>query len=515
MNFDLEFYWKLFIRRLPIMMLFLLSCVTISVITANKLPATWSTSARLLVEEPQIPNEMVAITVQVSPVEQLDIIRQKLTTRANLIDIANRFDVFENIRAMTPDEVVQEMRNHTRIRPSSGRNAATILEIGFTARSGPIATSVVNEYVSLALEENVEFRVTRAENTLNFFEQEVDRLGRDLDRQSSEIALFKSDHIDALPEDQTFRMGRQSLLQERLSRLEREKATLLKQRADVERIFKQTGRITAGGVPQFRSPQEEQLIVTRAELDRALSLYSESHPQVIRLQARVDRLEAIVAAQTQEAVGAEKPASPEELLFQAQLAELNGRLEFVETDLTDTMTELADLQVAIAESSANGIALSALQRDYENLQARYNAAVNNLNNARITERIETTAQGQRISVIESATTPEVPTGPDRTKIIAIGAALGLSLAAAYFMLLEILNSSVRRPAELIGRFDVTPIAVVPYMESYTHRLMRRGSIILAIVVVLVGVPLGLWYIDTNYLPLELVVEKGLARLGLG
>lgn len=73
----------------------------------------------------------------------------------------------------------------------------------------------------------------------------------------------------------------------------------------------------------------------------------------------------------------------------------------------------------------------------------------------------------------------------------------------------------RRPEELISRFEVTPIAVVPYMESRTQRLIRRGSIIATTVLVLLGVPLLLWYIDTQYLPLELIVEKGLDKLGLG
>ncbi len=54
----------------------------------------------------------------------------------------------------------------------------------------------------------------------------------------------------------------------------------------------------------------------------------------------------------------------------------------------------------ISRSSAIGIQLSALERDYTNIQARYSAAVNNLNSARMSERIETTAQGQRITVIE-------------------------------------------------------------------------------------------------------------------
>ena len=124
-------------RRLPVMMLFVLVCSSLGVITALKLPETWSTSARLLVEEPQIPDNMVRSTVQTDVVEQLDVIQQKLMTRANLIDIANRFNVFENIREMEPDLVVERMREATTLRRTAGRNQATLMTMSFKARTRP------------------------------------------------------------------------------------------------------------------------------------------------------------------------------------------------------------------------------------------------------------------------------------------------------------------------------------------------------------------------------------------
>lgn len=517
MNLDLKFYWKLLIRRLPVMLLFLVVFSSLGVVIALRAPDTWSAAARLLVEDPQIPDEMIISMVETNADEQLDILEQKLMTRANLIDIANKFDVFENMRAMDPDRVVQAMKGSTLIARPVGRNRATLLTIWFEARTGQIAADVVNEYVTLILEENAESRVSRAESTLTFFEQEVERLNQDLDQQSNEIAVFKSENVDALPEEQTYRLERQVLLQERMERLERDRSAITKQREDILLIFETTGRV--GGVGQMgRSPEQEQLIVVEADLERARSLYSETHPRVIRLEARLDRLQAIVEAQLEANAGIDgtgEQTSPQEFMLQATISELDNRLELLETDIAATGTELEALQKSIEASSSNAITLSGLERDYRNTQARYNAAVNNLNSARMNERIESTAKGQRITVIENAVVPRQPTGPSRSKIAAIGAGIGLVLALGYFVLLEVLNKSVRRPAELINRFDITPIAVVPYMESRLQRLVRRGSIIAGIVVVVVGVPIALWYIDTNLLPLEVVVQRGLSVLGLG
>jgi uncharacterized protein involved in exopolysaccharide biosynthesis len=352
---------------------------------------------------------------------------------------------------------------------------------------------------------------------LQFFQQEVQRLGEDLDRQSAAIALFRSENADALPEDQSFRLGRLALLQERLGRIERDLSAVETQRREMIRIFESTGQVRAGQSAVRRTPEEEQLIAARGELEFLLATYSETNPRVVRLQSQIERLEAIVAAQvaSQMPADGEETLSTQEMLFNATMAEVDTRIEGLRAEEALTRAELDTLQQAVSRSSANGIQLDSLQRDYENIQARYNAALNNLNQAQMSERIEVTAQGQRISVIENANVPRVPAGPNRTRIMALGIAMGLALAGGDFLLLEALNRTVRRPAELTARFNITPIATIPYMESRGRRFARRAGMVTALLVVMTGVPLGLWYIDTYYQPLELLVQRVLNRVGLG
>ncbi|PTW44024.1 GumC family protein [Rhodovulum kholense] len=475
MNIDLQLYWRLFLRRLPVMLVFIVLGAAAGIVAALRMPETYSTSARLLVEAPQIPDSMVSSMVQTDAVEQLDIIEQRLMTRANMIDIANRFKVYPNIRQMEPDEVVAAMRSATRIRRSAGRNQATLMTISFSSEYPQVAANVVNEYVTLVLQTNAEFRQSRAENTLQFFEQEVDRLGQELDRQSAAIASFKSQNAEALPDDQTYRMGRQNLLQERLAGLMRDLKAGQAQRADVVRIFEATGRVQQGAVQTRRSPEEERLIAARAELDNAKAIYSETSPRVISLQAIVDRLEKVVTAQQEDGTGTAGAGdvSPEQAMLDATLSEIDSRLKTLQEEIDGTNSELDQLQKAISQSAANGIQLAALERDYEIIQTRYNAAVSNLNQARMSERIESTSKGQRISVIENASVPQLPSGPGRTKVMALGGGAGLGLAGAYFVLLELLNRTIRSPAELSNRFNITPITTIPYMKPPKDRTTRR------------------------------------------
>lgn len=512
MSLDLKFYWGLLLKRLPVMLALFLVCAISATVSALKLPPTYSTSAQLLVEEAQIPDNMVRIN-QVDASQQLAVIQQRLLTRANLLDIARKFDVFENIRTMTPDAIVEGMRAQTTIRRTGGRGQATLMDVSFEARSGQIAANVVNEYVTLILQESTDFRMARAEGTLEFFEQEVRRLGDDLDLQSAEIVSFKNENSTALPSDLTYRQNRQTLLQEREARLEREIAAIEQQRTDMVRIFESTGQVSGPDAAPL-SPEAQQLEQLKFDLQQALAIYSETNPRITLLRSRIAQLEKTL--QERSAAAPEQDGSEQRpvTMLDLTLAELDQRVSSLREELQTVTRELEALNSSIQATAGNAISLSALERDFENIQARYNEAVANLNQARVNERIEVSAQGERVTVIENANVPQEPSGPKRFKLIAMGILAGGGLAAGFFVLLELLNRAIRRPAELQAKFGIIPLAVVPYMESRRERLIRRGALISAFMAVLIGVPAALWYIDTQYMPLDVLASKVFTRLGL-
>lgn len=494
MNFDFVFYRSLVLRRLPVMILFVLLFSGLGLATALKLPETYSTSARLLLEGSQIPSNMIPSTVQTGGDEQLAVIEQRLLTRANLIDIANRFDVFENIREMEPDSIFARMREATRIRRSAGgRSGATMMTIQFDGRAPLIVANVVNEYVTIVLEENSKFRVSRVENTLDFFQQEVDRLDGELTRQTVEITRFKAENANALPQDRNFRLQRENLLQERLERLARELTLARQQRENIETRFEVRQRPSVTGP----SPTEQELLVNKAELDRLLETYSETNPRVIRLRDRIGQLEAIFAAQTSvsDSITGVEDGSDEQILLELAIEEADSRIDELQSQIDGTAAELEELRRNLSQSSANAFQLAELERDLAITTTRYNSAVSNLNSARMSERVEATAQGERISVVENASVPQIPSGPNRLAIAAIGIFSGFALAIGYFVLLEFLNRKIRRPTELADRYNVVPIATIPYMELRSARLVRRSALVMATLAVLIGVPLALWYVD--------------------
>jgi len=502
---DLRFYWSLLLRRLPIMLALLIICTVFGLVSAVRAPSTYFTAARLLVEGAQIPEGRGDA---MSAGEMLQIIEQRLMTRANMIDVANKLEVFGSDTSLSVDQKVAQMMTSTAVRRFDGRDQATLMTVGFTSTNPRMAAAVVNEFTTLILSANTRTRVGLAEDRLSFYQQEVDRLGQDLDAQTARILDFKRENADSLPENLRYRQDRQSLLQERVSRLESDLAALQSQRADMVRIFEQTGSIGVSNTPQ--SMEQQQLAALQAELNSVLGVYAEDSARVKALRNRIALAERNVSRVT----GSTTEQSGNSLL-DLNLAQIDSRVSAINTELAQSNQELDRLAESINATAAIAITLGAMERDQANIQTRYDAAVSSLGQARTAERVEASSRGERITVIEAASVPSLPSGPNRKKIALMGVALGMGLAGGFFVLMELLNSAIRRPAEMRSRFQITPLAVIPYIESRQERRRRQSVGMAATLAVLIIIPLGLWVLHVNYMPLDLLTQKIVGRLGLG
>ena len=92
--------------------------------------------------------------------------------------------------------------------------------------------------------------------------------------------------------------------------------------------------------------------------------------------------------------------------------------------------------------------------------------------------------------------------------MAIAGGLGL------VVLLELLNRTARRPEDIINRIGVRPLATIPYMHSrgeVVGRRLLKGTIY---VTILVGVPAAVYAVHIYYLPLDLLADKIMNRIGV-
>jgi uncharacterized protein involved in exopolysaccharide biosynthesis len=186
---DARFYVSILLRRLPYLAAIVSSALVLTVIVASVLPPRYRASAKILVEAPQIPVELARSTVPIQAALQMQIIRQQITTRDDLLVLANKFDIYGMEKdELSGEDIVDDMRsritfNEIGLNSPYGDPGASVASVSFTATDPDLAAKVVNELVDLMLEV-VDGRATTPE------QQMLLELNRALAEQS---AMFSED----------------------------------------------------------------------------------------------------------------------------------------------------------------------------------------------------------------------------------------------------------------------------------------------------------------------------------
>nr|WP_241462674.1 lipopolysaccharide biosynthesis protein [Tateyamaria sp. ANG-S1] len=513
-------------RRLPYFLILTVAGTAVGVGLALTLPPTFQAEARLVVESEQIPDELAASTVRTEASEQLQIIEQRILTRDNLLEMANRLNIYANREAeegepLRPDQIVSDLRERIDIRMRGGSRRgtvnATLVDVSFTASSSALAARVTNEVVTLMLEENVRMRTGVSGQTLEFFEQEVARLDEELARRGAQIIAFQESNKEALPDSLEFRRGQLAAAQERVLQLTREEAALLDRRQGLVTVFETTGSVglLAPEARQNLTPTELKLRELEERLASSGAVLAFDNPRLRVLRAQIEALKEQVAAEAAATAGvttADQKSDAGLSLYDLQLADLDNQLEFVVELRSEIEAEMELLLATIEATPANAISLDTLQRDFAATREQYDQAVANRARAETGDIIEALSKGERISVIEQAVPPENPTSPDRPRLAIAGLGVGMMMGLGLIVLLELLNTAIRRPQDIVQRLDVTPLGTLPFIRTRVDRVKRRLLLITILAFVGVAVFGGMWVIDNYVIPIDRLFEAILERL---
>lgn len=498
---DVKYYFSRFMGRIHYFLVVFFCVVSVGAMFAYTLPELYRAEARLLVESPQIPDDLAASTVRAEASELLGVIQQQMFTRANLLEIANRFDVYDDFDERSPDGIVNDMRGRIAVETRIARDGTGVVVVSFEAENAETSAEVTNEFVSQILQQNVAMRTAAAGDTLDFFEQEVERLNAQLAQQGARILEFQLENSDALPDSLDFQRNRVTALQERILQINRELSSLTDRRARLAELFQQTGRVDLSDASM--SPAQRQLRELQGELASAQTIYSSDNPRVTSLRTQVEALQERVEAQT----GPNSEGSELQTAYSLQISDIDGQITFLSEQREEVEAEMQVLMSSMSATPENAIQLGKLERDHDNIRTQFNQATMGLAEARTGERIEALAKGQRIVVIEQASVPGFPSAPNRKLIVAASGAFGALLVVGLFILLELISTSIKRPVEITRDLGIKPFATISYMETPGQTIRRRLLITAVALVIIMGVPGTLYFVHTQIMPLDLVLDN--------
>lgn len=271
--------------------------------TAFLLPSKYRSTATILIEEQDIPQDLVRSTVTSYADQRIQKISQQVMTRATLAQLIEKYNLYPAQRGVdTKDELLERVRDDIKldivsadvIDSRSGRQTmATIaFTLSFDSEQASSAQSVTNELVSLYLNANLRARQQKATETSTFLQEEATRLSQQLSEIETRLAQFKSRNLGRLPELVQLNLQLRDRTESELLEAERMLRTLEERRFYLEGQLAQVkpnATLTTASGERVLDPAERLKVLETQYLSTA-ALYSADHPDVARLRREIKAL---------------------------------------------------------------------------------------------------------------------------------------------------------------------------------------------------------------------------------
>lgn len=419
----------------------------------------YQATTRVMVEPQRIPSDYVKSTVTQRLEDRLKTLEQQITSPDVLEQVIEEANLFPELQGQVADErLVNRARNNLEIHVSKG----SIFSVTFQGRDRHSVALAANRIAELFIEENLRLRETQAEGTTQFLEGELEETKLRLEEQEELVSKYNLRHAGSLPEQQATNLAAMSQLEKRLeiTRGELEEAQM--QRLVLERDA--AGYTPSGDIKRSPvSPRVSQLEELRLELIRLRTQYTEEHPDVIRLQAEINRTQGLVG----ETSPVEDISDPVDIPnpVDVDLNETEMEIQRLEVAQERVFEEMAAVQRRLEATPRVEQGLISLTRDYDNLKRSYQDLLSKQLEAKLAENLEKTQQAEQFRILERAGVPSAPYYPDRNLFTAMGLGLGLALGIGLALLRDRLDESIETLGELRRAFPAVAFNIgIPQIE---------------------------------------------------
>lgn len=473
-----------------------------------RLPDLYTSETLILVDPQKVPESYVKSTVTGDVRNRLGTLSQQILSTTRLQKIIDSLNLYRQERKTLPrEDVTAMMRNQISVKvvgDFGGGSDLQAFRIGFSGREPRLVAQVANELASLFIDENLKAREQQATGTTEFLQNQLQETRKALEAQEAKLKDFKLKHLGEMPEQQSADL---QILGQLQSQLQLESDALA--RVEQQKSIIQTMMIPApvvevednvqprsSGVEGTKAVGKPEVSAARAQLAALLAKgYTETHPAVRKVRALIEDEEAAMpGAVAKEPVSpAPAAASPVPVPAPPQSAKrvpapyINTTNPVLQSQLKQFDAEIAkhrleqqrvSKQIAAYQSKLEAIPvreqqITELVRDYEISKVHYSQLLNNLQSAETATQLEIRQKGEKFSVLDPAQPAEKPSSPKRAFINAGGSLAGLCLGILLALITELMGMSITTPDQITESSGVPVLEVIPIIQTYVDRKVRR------------------------------------------
>jgi len=421
--------------------------IVAAIAAALLIPPRYEATAVMLVQSSQLPDEVVGEFNDSVIERRIAAIRQRVTSRPDLLELINRHGLYSDRRSSDPlSEIIEDMRDNITLTPStvelpsSAAGQSTIaFELSFEYGEASPAQAVVQDLMDLILELDASGNLEQATNTARFLEDQATGLDKQITEVEAQIAGINARYGGILGSTGAVIGAGGGSYDVQIASLQRDNANLVAQKS----------------VAQSSDTRDPVVVGAETALAAARAVYAENHPDVIFAKQRLEEARRLARTNTSRL--------PLDTIDQ-QISFNNSQIAQLRAAKAQELAQMSSQLSSQARAPLIQQQITALQQRLSGLNDQYQRVQERLLSAKAGVRAEDQQMGQRLAVVEPPVIPEEPVWPDRLLILAIGIGggfgLGLLLAAA----VELLNRPIRDPKTLAAIAGVPSLGVVPTID---------------------------------------------------
>jgi uncharacterized protein involved in exopolysaccharide biosynthesis len=435
-------------RRWPWMLAVLLIGLLATGVAGALVKLRYRAGATVMIATQEMPEEFVRSTVRGDPFERINAMVAGVLARPNLSTLIEDHDLYPELRETLPmAAVVERMRRNINIAAERGISSlaryetARMLAIEFESDDPAIAATIANRLAGLLVEEGIRLRSQQAALAADFMRRELDRSEGELREHDRKITEFKQRYRGELPADLEPSLRA-------LTRLQEQRASLALQIEETESRMASLSLSTV----ESDSPVAR-LRTLRSRLGDELARRTEKHPDVIALRRQIEQLEQEIATG-----GAPAEASPSALLSSGRRT-----IEELRRQRAAGEARIRELEERVARIPERQETLEALEGKQVVLQATYTGFLRKVQEAGLAQSLEQAQQGARISFMERAEPPLMPTR-QRWKVVGAGVVASLVVGFAVGLLFEFVDPVLLLASDARFVEDIPILGSVPWIH---------------------------------------------------
>ena len=496
------------------------------VLTAFLWPPTYRSESIILIEQQDIPAELVQTTITSYAQQRIEEIKARIMTIGNIMSIVEEYKLYtaRELERKTRTEIAEDFRGAVSIRPisaevvdpRSGRPSTAMIafSLAFDGDTPTKVQKVTNEITTLYLDENLKERAEQTLSTSEFLSAEAEMLSGQLEAIDGEIALFKEENKGALPELNQFNMSvvdRTELqindLTFQIKELEKRKFQLegdLTQLSPNAPVVLATGEAVLGDADrlkalktQLRQAQasyrddhptvvslrreleamlddagesvehddlRKQLRTERDRLAELNSRYTAEHPEIIKTKKVIAAIEDELVESVSVEAG-EKADNPAYLILKTQIQAIDEDIRVNGQKINELTEKLEKYEGYLSRAPQVEKEYLRLQRDYQNKHIKYREIRAKQMSAELAKNLESEQKGERFTLIQPPELPIQPVSPNRVALVLLGLILAGGAGVGAALLLEALDDAIYGANDVTALTGVTPLVVVGYIET--------------------------------------------------